>query len=65
VVRATLSAREQEVLTLRFGLDGSDHRTLEQVSRHFGLTRERVRQIEAKALTKLRLALHDTDLQSA
>jgi RNA polymerase primary sigma factor len=49
-----LSEREREVLELRFGLvDGKDH-TLEEVSRHFDVTRERIRQIEAKALRKLR-----------
>ena len=51
---ATLSAREQEVLTLRFGLAGGEPRTLEQVGQEFRLTRERIRQIEAKALTRLR-----------
>ncbi|MGH9283900.1 MAG: sigma-70 family RNA polymerase sigma factor [Acidimicrobiales bacterium] len=50
----TLSEREQQVLTMRFGLGGTAPRTLEQVGRDFRLTRERIRQIEAKALTKLR-----------
>ncbi|HNK62705.1 MAG TPA: sigma-70 family RNA polymerase sigma factor, partial [Anaerolineales bacterium] len=51
---ASLSEREREVLELRFGLkDGREH-TLEEVSRYFDVTRERVRQIEAKALRKLR-----------
>jgi RNA polymerase sigma factor (sigma-70 family) len=49
-----LTAREQEVLQLRFGLSGSEPHTLEDVGRTFRLTRERIRQIEAKALTKLR-----------
>jgi RNA polymerase primary sigma factor len=49
-----LTERERQVLELRFGLvDGMDH-TLEEVSRYFDVTRERIRQIEAKALRKLR-----------
>jgi len=51
---APLTPREREVLTLRFGLDNGDPRTLEQVGVHFELTRERIRQIEAKAMSKLR-----------
>ncbi|MGH9178645.1 MAG: sigma-70 family RNA polymerase sigma factor [Acidimicrobiales bacterium] len=51
---ATLSDREQRILTLRFGLGGVTPQTLEQVGRDFRLTRERIRQIEAKALTRLR-----------
>ena len=50
----TLSEREQQVLTMRFGLAGAVPCTLEQVGRDFRLTRERIRQIEAKALTRLR-----------
>ena len=53
-VLAHLSEREQRVLALRFGLSGGMPRTLEDVGREFSLTRERIRQIEAKALTKLR-----------
>jgi RNA polymerase sigma factor (sigma-70 family) len=53
-VLALLSPRERVVLRMRFGLDGAMPRTLEDVGREFALTRERIRQIEAKALTKLR-----------
>jgi RNA polymerase primary sigma factor len=49
-----LSDREQYVLALRFGLDGSEPCTLEEVGQRFRLTRERIRQIEAKAMSKLR-----------
>ncbi len=51
---ATLPPREHDVLTLRFGLSGGEPHTLEQVGQVFHLTRERIRQIEAKALTRLR-----------
>ena len=50
----TLSDREARVLQLRFGLEDGRSRTLEEVGRDFGVTRERIRQIEAKALRKLR-----------
>ena len=49
-----LSLREQEIVRLRFGLDGGQAKTLEEVGREFGVTRERIRQIEAKTLAKLR-----------
>ena len=53
-VLSTLTEREQKVLRLRFGLDDGSPRTLEEVGRQFNVTRERIRQIEAKALRKLR-----------
>jgi RNA polymerase primary sigma factor len=56
----TLTEREQEVLRLRFGLDDGYSRTLEEVGRKFHVTRERIRQIEAKALRKMR---HPTRLR--
>jgi RNA polymerase primary sigma factor len=60
---ASLSERERQVLELRFGLiDGHDH-TLEEVSQYFNVTRERIRQIEAKALRKLRHPSRSSDLR--
>jgi RNA polymerase primary sigma factor len=53
-VLASLTERERKVLRLRFGLDDGRGRTLEEVGREFNVTRERIRQIEAKALRKLR-----------
>jgi len=51
---AALSESEQSILTLRFGLDDTDPQTLDTIGKQFGVTRERIRQIEAKALDKLR-----------
>ena len=50
----TLTPREEMVLRLRYGIDDGHPRTLEEVGKEFGVTRERIRQIEAKALRKLR-----------
>ena len=51
---APLDERERQILALRFGLDRGEPRTLEEVGEHFNLTRERIRQIEARAMSKLR-----------
>ena len=53
-VLSTLTPREEMVLKLRFGLEDGRARTLEEVGKEFKVTRERIRQIEAKALRKLR-----------
>jgi RNA polymerase primary sigma factor len=58
-----LSEREQEVMRLRFGLDDGQMRTLEEVGRVFGVTRERIRQIEAKTLAKLRHPMRSQPLR--
>jgi RNA polymerase primary sigma factor len=54
---ATLNDNEREILALRFGLDDREPQTLDTIGRQFGVTRERIRQIEAKSLDKLRLML--------
>jgi RNA polymerase primary sigma factor len=51
---ATLSDSEKKILTLRFGLDDTEPQTLDTIGHSFGVTRERIRQIEAKSLEKLR-----------
>jgi len=56
-----LEPREAEILTLRFGLDGNKPKTLEEVGRKFKVTRERVRQIQNIALTKLRRVMEKQD----
>jgi len=63
-VLETLTPREQAVLRLRFGLDDEKTRTLEEVGKEFGVTRERIRQIQAKALRKLRHPSRSKQLKS-
>jgi len=57
----TLSPREQTILQLRFGLTGGDEKTLEEVGQQFGVTRERIRQIQDEALRKLRKRIEKRD----
>ena len=57
---APLDERERQILALRFGLDRGEPRTLEEVGEFFNLTRERIRQIEARAMSKLRHPSADT-----
>jgi RNA polymerase sigma factor (sigma-70 family) len=58
-----LDEREAKIIRLRFGLDRGEPLTLEEVGRHFQLTRERIRQIEAKAMSKLRHPSVSNDVQ--
>jgi RNA polymerase primary sigma factor len=60
---AELSEREQKVVRLRFGLDDGQMRTLEEVGKEFGVTRERIRQIESKTLAKLRHPMRSSRLR--
>jgi RNA polymerase primary sigma factor len=60
----TLTDREKKVLILRYGLDGGRSYTLEEVGEKFHVTRERIRQIEAKALRKLRLSKQIKNMRS-
>ena len=57
---SVLGEREREILRLRYGLDRGEPRTLDEVGEHFNLTRERIRQIEVRAMSKLRHPSADT-----
>jgi RNA polymerase primary sigma factor len=63
-VLATLTPREEKVLRLRFGIGERADHTLEEVGKDFDVTRERIRQIEAKALRKLRHPIRNKKLKS-
>lgn len=64
-VLSTLTDREREILSLRFGLEGGSAMTLEEVGAHFRLTRERIRQIQEEALHKLRARMEERDRPAA
>ncbi len=59
-----LEPREQEILRNRFGLDGEDEQTLEEIGQKFGVTRERIRQIQEIALMKLRRKIAEIETLS-
>jgi RNA polymerase primary sigma factor len=59
-----LPARLARIIRLRFGLDGADEHTLEEVGRRLGLTRERIRQLQKEAFHKLRLMMEETSVQA-
>ena len=61
---ASLSEHEREILNLRFGLDDEEPQTLEAIGKRFGVTRERIRQIEARSLAKLRKASKTSDIMT-
>ena len=60
----TLTEKEGEVLRMRFGLDGQDTHTLEELGKKFNVTRERIRQIEIRALRKLKHPMRSRQLES-
>lgn len=60
IMKEVLSEREQKILTMRFGLDGSSPQTLEETGHFFSVTRDRIRQIEKRALEKLRNRIKDS-----
>jgi RNA polymerase primary sigma factor len=59
----SLGPREAEILTLRFGLDGGEEMTLEEVGRRFNITRERIRQLQDLALRQVRRRMHEQNKQ--
>jgi RNA polymerase primary sigma factor len=61
---STLSENEQEILMLRFGLNDQNPQTLDTIGKRFGVTRERIRQIEAKSLQKLRNLMEEQEAAS-
>jgi RNA polymerase primary sigma factor len=63
-VLRTLNAREEKIIRMRFGIEDGSERTLEEVGQSFDVTRERIRQIEAKALRKLRHPSRSGELKS-
>ena len=63
-VLSTLTDREQKVLRLRFGIDDGHQRTLEEVGKEFNVTRERIRQIENRAISKLKKLCKNKNLTS-
>jgi RNA polymerase primary sigma factor len=63
-VLRTLNAREEKIIRMRFGIEDGSERTLEEVGQSFDVTRERIRQIEAKALRKLRHPSRSNELKS-
>lgn len=63
VVETVLSEREQNILNLRFGFEGGRPHTLEEVAYEYSVTRDRIRQIEARAIGKLRQAIMKTDIR--
>ena len=64
-VLATLTERERSILAMRFGLDDDRSKTLEELGAHFGVTRERIRQIQEEALKKLRAGMEERDRPAA
>ena len=62
-ILATLDVREKKILMMRFGLDDGRSKTLEEISEHFDITRERIRQLQQQALEKMRVRIKKRDRQ--